>query len=69
MCTLIEISYVLSADANAQGRPSRVRLTHEIGPTSTGKINGTLTLMKGQQMCVNTTAIINVSNYINFSYA
>ena len=52
---------MLSVDANAQGRPSRVRLTHEIGPTSTGKINGTLTLMKGQQMCVNTTAIINVS--------
>ena len=45
---LIEISYVLSVDANAQGRPSRVRLTHEIGPKSTGKINGTLTLMKGQ---------------------
>ena len=41
-----------------------MRLTHEIGPTSTGKINGTLTLMKGQQMCVNITAIINVSNYI-----
>jgi len=43
--------------------PSRVRLTQEVGPISTGKINATLTLLKGQQTCVNTTAIIQVSSF------
>ena len=41
--------------------PSRVRLTQEVGAASTGSISGTLTLMKDQQMCVNTTAILEVS--------
>lgn len=55
----VEISYVLSADS--QVMPSRVRLIQEVGLMFTGKINGTLTLMRGQQMCLNTTAIVNVS--------
>ena len=55
----LEINYVLSVDA--QIVPSRVRLTQEVGAMSTGSISGTLTLVKGQQMCVNTTAILEVS--------
>ena len=53
---LIEISYTLSADA--QVVPSRVRLIQEMGQSSTGKISGTLTLLKNLQICVNTTAIL-----------
>ena len=55
----LEINYELLV--NAQIVPVRVRLTEEVGAVSTGRINGTLTLMKGQQMCVNTTAILEVS--------
>ena len=55
----LEINYELLV--NAQIVPVRVRLTEEVGAMSTGRINGTLTLMKGQQMCVNTTAILEVS--------
>ena len=55
----LEINYVLSVDA--QIVPNRVRLTQEVGAMSTGSISGTLTLVKGQQMCVNTTAILKVS--------
>jgi len=55
---VIEINYVLSV--NGQILPSRVRLTQEVDVEFTGRINGTLTLMKGQQMCVNTTAILQV---------
>ena len=54
---------MLSADANAQGRPSRVRLTQEVGSVPTGRITGTLTLMRGGKICVNTTAVMNVSNF------
>jgi len=57
---LIEINYVLSVDGQAV--PSRVRLTQEVDAESTGRINGTLTLVKAQQMCVNTTAILQVSD-------
>ena len=46
---------------NAQGGPSRVRLTQETSAMSTGRINGTVTLVKDQQMCINTTAILEVS--------
>ena len=56
---LTEINYVLSV--NAQGGLSRVRLTQEISAVSTGRINGTVTLLKDQQMCINTTAILEVS--------
>ena len=62
---LIEINYVLSVDA--QTVPSRVILMQENSAVSTGRISGSLTLMKGQQMCVNTTAILEVSNY-NYFY-
>ena len=63
---LIEINYVLSVDA--QTVPSRIRLMQENSAVSTGRISGSLTLMKGQQMCVNTTAILEVSNYDYFFY-
>ena len=63
---LIEINYVLSVDA--QTVPSRVILMQENSAVSTGRISGSLTLMKGQQMCVNTTAILEVSNYDYFHY-
>ena len=43
------------------GGPSSVRLTQEISAVSTGRINGTVTLVKDQQMCINTTAILEVS--------
>ena len=43
--------------------PSKVRLTQGVGPASTGRINGTLTLMKGQEMCVNATAILEVNTH------
>ena len=46
---------------NAQGGLSRVRLTQEINAVSTGRINGTVTLLKDQQTCINTTAILEVS--------
>ena len=55
---ITEINFVLSVDP--QRMSSRVRLTQEVGPVSTGRINGTLTLIKDQQMCVNTTAILEV---------
>ena len=55
----IEINYVLSADSGVM--PSRVRLTEEVGPTFTGEINGTLTLMRDQQICVNITAAVKVN--------
>ena len=58
---LTEIKYALSV--NPQRTSSRVRLTQGVGPVSTGRINGTMTLMKGQQMCVNTTAILEVNAY------
>jgi len=51
---------VLSVDG--QPVPSRVRLTQEVDAESTGRINGTLTLVKDRQMCVNTTAILQVSD-------
>ena len=63
---LTEINYVLSV--NAQGGLSRVRLTQEISAMSTGRINGTVTLVKDQQMCINTTAILEVSiNKLQYS--
>ena len=55
----LEINYELSV--NGQIVPVRVRLAEEVDAVSTGSINGTLTLVKGQQMCVNTTAIVEVS--------
>ena len=56
---------MLSADA--QVTPSRVRLTQEVGPVFIGRISGTLTVMKNQQTCVNTTSILKVCMYsINY---
>ena len=55
---LIEINYILSVDT--QGMPTRVRLIQEVDTVSTGRINGTLTLLMDQQICVNTTAILKV---------
>ena len=52
---------MLSVDA--QTAPSRVRLTQEDHAVATGMIGGTVTLVKGQQMCINTTAILEVSIY------
>ena len=53
---------------NAQGGLSRVRLTQEISAVSTGRINGTVTLVKDQRMCINTTAILEVSiNKLQYS--
>ena len=46
---------------NAQGGLSRVRLTQEINAVPTGRINDTVTLVKDQQMCMNTTAVLEVS--------
>ena len=40
--------------------PIRVRLSQEVGAVFTGRISGSLILVKGQQMCVNTTAILEV---------
>ena len=52
---------------NAQGGLSRVRLTQEINAVPTGRINGTVTLVKDRQTCINTTAILEVS--INLQYS
>ena len=40
--------------------PISVRLSQEVGDVFTGRISGSLTLVKDQQMCVNTTAILEV---------
>ena len=40
--------------------PIRVRLSQEVGAVFTGRIGGSLILVKSQQMCVNTTAILEV---------
>ena len=40
--------------------PTRVRLSQEVGAEFTGRISGSLILLKSQQMCVNTTAILQV---------
>ena len=50
---------MLSVDAQAS--QSRVRLTQEDHAVFTGRISSTVTLVKGQQMCINTTAILEVS--------
>ena len=52
---LIEINYELSVTA-----PISVRLSQEVGDVFTGRISGSLTLVKDQRMCVNTTAILEV---------
>ena len=46
---------------DAQTVPSSIRLMQEIGAVSTGEISGSLNLVKNQQMCVNTTVILEVS--------
>lgn len=48
--------------------PSIVRLTQKDGSVSNGSSNGIVTLVKDQQMCVNTTAILEVSVYRKCSY-
>ena len=40
--------------------PNGVRLSQEVGAVFTGRISGLLTLVKDQQTCVNTTAILEV---------
>ena len=40
--------------------PIRVRLSQEASAMFTGRISGSLILVKGQQMCMNTTAILEV---------
>ena len=45
--------------------PNRVGLSQEFGAAFTIRIGGSLTLVKGQQMCVNTTAILEVGKLNN----
>ena len=57
MFILIEINYQLSVMSTAS---IRVRLSQEVGAVFTGRISGSLTLLKDHQMCINTTAILEV---------
>ena len=59
----IEINYELSVIA-----PIRMRLSQEVGDVFAGRISGSLTLVKGQQLCVNTTVILEVGIDYNTLY-
>lgn len=61
---LIDINYVLAVDPQITEatRQSRVRLINEtdLNIPNRGNISANLTLMQNQQVCINTTAILQV---------